>query len=230
MTSRILRIPLRSEVKRLLLEGLLHGDPAPGSAVNETELSVKLGVSRTPLREALLALERERFIGSDPGKGFYVVPLTAREVEEIYPIIWTLEGLALRSTGVVRPARLEELARINGQLERAKAAPDAALRSDRLWHDTLLAGCANQRLLESIQDLKNQAHRYEYAYMKHSGKLITSVEQHREIIEALRDGDRRRAISLLERNWRVSLEFLIPWLAGEGARDRDAARTRERRA
>ncbi|HZI89906.1 MAG TPA: GntR family transcriptional regulator, partial [Candidatus Polarisedimenticolia bacterium] len=81
----IVRAPIRSQVRRYLLEGMLHGDPAPGSSINESELAQQLGVSRTPLREALLSLVGEGFLHADPGRGFFVLPLSAKEVEDLYP-------------------------------------------------------------------------------------------------------------------------------------------------
>ena len=211
----IARAPLRSEVRRLLLERLLRGEPAPGAGIHEADLAAELGVSRTPLREALLALEWEGFLRTDPGRGFFVQPLTAREAEEIYPILWTLEGLALRDEGA--KARLPELERLNTRLAAGKGDPDAALRLDGHWHHVLLEACANRSLLETIAALKNRAYRYEYLYMRDSGRVITSVTQHSAIVTALEQGDRDEAVRRLEANWRVSLEFLRPWLRTEGS-------------
>ena len=214
----IVRTPLRTEVRRLLLVGLLHGDPAPGSGINEAELAARLGVSRTPLREALLDLEREGLIAIAPGRGFSVQPLTARDAEEIYPILYTLEALALGSIPKHPISRLKELEAVNARLEAARADADRALALDREWHAMLLADCPNRRLLGLVETLKNQAYRYEFAFMRYSGKVISSVRQHREIVRALRRGDAGEAGALLRANWTVSLDFLRPWLArGEGS-------------
>ena len=211
----IARVPLRNEVRRLLLERLLQGEPAPGAGIHEAELAAELGVSRTPLREALLALEWEGFVRTEPGRGFSVQPLTAREADEIYPMLWTLEGLALRSQTEVEPW-LAELDRLNARLEAGKDDPAAALKLDGRWHDVLLAACSNRSLLDAIAALKNRTYRYEYLYMRDSGRVITSVIQHAAIVDALREGDRDEAARRLEANWRVSLEFLMPWLTTEG--------------
>lgn len=209
----IVRTPLRTEVRRLLLAGLLHGDPAPGSGINEAELAARLGVSRTPLREALLDLEREGMIAIAPGRGFSVRPLTARDVEEIYPILYSLETLALAQIPTHAASRLKELERLNTRLEAARNDADRALALDREWHATLLADSSNRRLLGLLDSLKNQAYRYEFAFMRYSGKVISSVRQHRDIVRALRRGDSDAASALLKANWIVSLEFLRPWLA-----------------
>jgi DNA-binding GntR family transcriptional regulator len=206
------RAPLREEIRRALLRNLLRGDPPPGTSISEPVLAAALGISRTPLREALLGLAAEGMLSSEPGRGFFVAPLTRREVEEIYPMLWTLESLALETSEMPVAARLKELESINRRLSRFSRDPEAALESDRHWHEALLEGCPNTLLLDTLAALKNRAFRYEFAYMRGSGRVITSVAQHREIIDALRQGDRGRAVARLESNWRVSVEFLVPWL------------------
>ena len=155
---------------------------------------------------------------STPGRGFFVASLTRREVEEIYPILWTLEGLALRSARPPRARHLDDLEGMNELLAKAQNDPEAALERDRRWHGKLLEGCDNSLLLEAIATLKNRAFRYEFAYMRGSGRVITSVGQHREILDALRRDDRDDAVARLEANWRVSVEFLVPWLAADPPR------------
>ncbi|HEU5311598.1 MAG TPA: GntR family transcriptional regulator [Candidatus Eisenbacteria bacterium] len=209
---QISRAPLRSEVRRVLLEHILDGSIAPGTSVNESELALALGVSRTPLREALLGLEREGFLMSETGRGFFVLPLTLRDAEELYPILWTLEGEALAASGPYDAKRLAELRAVNDELKKAEHDAVEALRLDRRWHDVLLRGCDNARLLALIDVLKDQARRYEAAYMQCSGRVILSTRQHEAIVKALEAGDARAAREELEQNWRVSLEFLVPWL------------------
>lgn len=206
------RAPLRSEVRRLLLGEIVRGDLAPSDGINEVELSTRLGVSRTPLREAMLALAQEGFLTSTPGRGFSVRPLTRGDAEEIYPILWTLEGLALRAAWPLHPTRLKQVTEANRRLEAARRAPLQALARDREWHALLLADCPNRRLLGLIENLKDHAARYEDAYMRNSGQVITSVAQHREIQAAIRSDNLERALALLEKNWQVSLDFLGPWL------------------
>ena len=212
MKPLIVRAPIRAQVRRVLLDGMLRGDPAPGSSINESELSAHLGVSRTPLREALLSLVGEGFLEAAPGKGFFVLPLHAREVEELYPVIAALEVLALRSSPPPSPSKLKELAAINQELDSVRHDGEAALEADARWHEALLASCPNRRLLDTIRGLKYHAQRYESAYMRHSGRIIQSVAQHRAILRALREGDREEAARRLEANWKISQEFLLPWL------------------
>lgn len=208
------RAPLRRKVRRAVLHGILHGALEPGGDVNEADLAARLGVSRTPLREALLGLESDGFLESAVGRGFSVVPLTERDIVEIYPILWTLEGAALRATPPPTREAMKRLAALNAELESAVRSPAKALSLDRKWHALLLAGCPNRHLLDSIGFYKDLAERYEFAYMRHSGQLPLSAKQHRAILAALRKGEVDRAVAELEENWRVSQRFLIPWIRG----------------
>jgi DNA-binding GntR family transcriptional regulator len=208
----IARAALRSEVRRLLLGEIVHGDLAPSDDINESEVASRLGVSRTPLREAMLALAHDGFLTATPGRGFSVRALTRSDAEDLYPILWTLEGLALRTAWPIPRARLQQVEEANRRLAAARDDPALALARDREWHSLLLADCPNRKLLGMIENLKEHAARFEDAFMRNSGQVITSVKQHREIQTAIRRGDRDRALALLEENWRVSLDFLGPWL------------------
>jgi len=225
----IVRVPIRSEVRRMLLEGMLRGDPAPGSSINESELSALLGVSRTPLREALLSLVGEGFLRATPGKGFFVLPLSVKEAEEIYPILAALESLALRSSPPPSAIEIRRLVELNQKLAAERDNWATALNADESWHEALLSRCGNERLRETIRALKYHAQRYESAYMRHSGTLIQSVAQHRAILRALRGGDIEAAARLLEANWKISQEFLLPWLRDQAAAPPPVRRKRSRR-
>ena len=105
---------LRSQVRSELLDRMRTGLAKPGESINEVQLAAELGVSRTPLREALIALESEGQITSENGKGFRFVPLSASEFEDLAPVMAALESLALELSPVdelkVVGARLVELA------------------------------------------------------------------------------------------------------------------------
>lgn len=224
ISAAVERAPLRTKVRRVVQRAILQGTLAPGGDVNEAALAAKLGVSRTPLREALLGLEAEGYLESAAGRGFSVAPLTERDVEEIYPVLWTLEGLALRLSAPPKTATMKRLSELNEELEAAARSSQKALTLDRKWHELLLSGCSNRQLLLSIALLKDLGERYELAYMRHSGQVPISAKQHRTILAALRKGNIDRAVKHLEENWRVSQEFLIPWIETINAPNQKAAR------
>jgi DNA-binding GntR family transcriptional regulator len=127
-------------------------------------------VSRTPLREALLALEREGFVRADVARGFAVAPLSARDVREVYPILLALESLALRMSGPMAFTLVELLTAANTALA---SAPDArsAQDCDHTFHRILLSRSPNARLLDLIAAQKRSVERYERLYRASSAYL-----------------------------------------------------------
>jgi DNA-binding GntR family transcriptional regulator len=208
----IVRVPLREQVHRAIVGRILRDDLSPGARISDSVLAQELGVSRTPVREALLRLENEGFLDVDVGRGFFVKALSAGEVRDVYPILWTLEVLALRSSPPPGRATLAELDRINAELGRASADPERRIELDLAWHRTLLEGCANQQLLGLIASLKTVIRRYEPAFMQNAGLISVSARGHDEIARAVERGEVEAAVPLLESNWRFTMEELAPWL------------------
>jgi len=212
MNDAIIRQPVRAAVRERVIHRLVNGSLPPGGAVHLPKLAAELAVSVTPLREALIELERDGFVESSPGRGFFVRVFDAGEVNQIYPLIWTLEALALRSMPTPDASKLRRLQQINAELKAAANDPAHALERDTQWHDFLLQGCPNVSLMQILHGLKQRAQRYEFAFMKESGQSL-SIEQHTGIVRALRGNDLARATHLLEENWRSGPRFLLPWLA-----------------
>jgi DNA-binding GntR family transcriptional regulator len=207
-TAKNGRVPLRADLRLKVLERILNGKLSPGSRVNESRLAKELNVSRTPLREALFQLEREGFVRSDRDRGFSVEPMSGREIREFYPILWTLECLALRLCGPRATLAVPSLTRLNNEL-RTTRNPKRALILDNTWHETLLASCPNRRLQDYIKGLRLGIRRYELVYMREVPLINVSVHQHQEIIKAVKDGDTGLALEKLEENWRFSMEELL---------------------
>lgn len=204
------REPLREGIRRRLVDSIVAGTLGPGDRIRLSETAEAIGVSMTPLRESLVQLEREGFVRSDPGRGYAVPELDPEEVRQLYPLVWTLEVLALRSAPPAADT-VNELERLNERFA-AQDEPEAAARLDRAWHRTLLAGCGNELLLELLSVLKARAARYELAYMRETGNVGMSADQHARIAEDLRAGDLDAAAATLEENWRIGPEVLLPWL------------------
>jgi DNA-binding GntR family transcriptional regulator len=188
---------------------ILDGSLAPGR-VNEVHLAATLGVSRTPLREALMRLVSEGALTSIPRRGFFVAPLTAEEVEQLYPIRAILDPAALRLAGIPTRARLKRLREINRRFA-AAATPELAVRLDDQWHFELLAE-ANTILLAFIQQAIWRTRRYELAFMKGKPNVANAVDEHEEIIAALEKGDLHRACAALTRNMSSAKEPILQYL------------------
>lgn len=198
------RQPLRGQIRSHLVERLLGGDLEPGRQLNESELSEELGVSRTPLREALLRLEFEGLLRSQPGKGFSVAPLERDEMEHLFSLGVELESLALRWSEPVGPERLEELRSLNderAELLREGNDRDQLVRIDDQWHRLLVSGCDNQQLQELLRLVRNRLYRYVYHFSGEREEVEVAVRDHEAIMDALEEGDVDRAVERLRKHW-----------------------------
>lgn len=209
----ISRTPLRSRIADAVWSLILDGEYAPGTPLREVELAKSLGVSRTPLREALVQMEQEGMVRSEPAKGFTVCPLTSQDVEEIYPLRAVLESHALKLAGIPGAQTIRKLHEINAQLESGRNSIRERIELDEDWHACLVSHCPNQLLLRQLESLKQLSRRYEYAYMKENAQVEFSTDQHREILAALEAGSLEPACNLLADNMTVGMDALLEWLS-----------------
>ncbi|CAN5737877.1 GntR family transcriptional regulator [soil metagenome] len=208
------RRPLRDELQTALRERILDGRLAPCTPISEPALAQEFGVSRSPLREALFALEGHGLLQSAVGRGFAVRPLDACEAKEAYTVLATLDGLALRLAGVPPAGELEALTRINDQIRRSPRRARRLFELDRDWHALLVARCPNQRLLSLINDLLNTVRRYDLAYWREAGDILVSHAEHDAILQALQKGSLELAERKLIEHWLRGIEPVVRWLNG----------------
>jgi DNA-binding GntR family transcriptional regulator len=156
-----------------------------------------------------LQLWREGFIRSDQRRGFSVERLSAREVREIYPMIWALEGLAVRSSAVCAHLLAPELARINSGFAKARGDPQPALALDTQWHEHLMSQSQNCRLLHTLSALRLTIRRYETVYMADTRLIPQSISQHNAIINGLSEHKIGDAVKGIEDNWRFAMQVLV---------------------
>jgi DNA-binding GntR family transcriptional regulator len=206
------RTPLREEVYREIIGRINRGDLQPGTRLRDTALAAQLGVSRTPVREALLRLTREGVLQSSMGRGFSVQPLDPAEMRETGAILTVLECLALQSCGVFRQEQLARLEAIDRELAQTRADPDRCVGLDEEWHRTLLQDCPNRRLTELIATLWQVPRRYMRAYLKAAGRVSLSTQHHARILEALRRDDRDGAVQRFAHHWERGVEELGAWI------------------
>lgn len=209
----ISRTPLRDEVYRQVLDRIATGQLSPGMRVKDTDLAGQLGVSRTPVREALLRLSREGVLMAEMGRGFSVQPLIRAEMEEVGVVLAHLEGLALTLSGDIPQERLLQLSEIDRQMGTTRGDPDRSIDLDEEWHRTLLQGCPNGRLLSMISALWQVPRRYMRAFLRDAGRLTLSTQHHARIIEALRRNDREAALQRFNHHWQRGIEELSVWIA-----------------
>lgn len=200
----ISRKPLRSQIRSHLVERLLGGDLEPGTQLNESQLTEQLGVSRTPLREALLQLEFEGLLRSRPGKGFSVAPLELKEMKELFAVGVELETQALTLSGGVGADQLQELRSINRereQLLRDNGDRDELVSLDDRWHRLLVTNCDNDQLQRLLRLVRNRLYRYIFAFEGQREEVEQAIRDHEEIMDALERNDLDHAAAKLREHW-----------------------------
>jgi len=210
-TKQLNRSLMRDEVYNTLLQWILEGELRPGEKLLDTALAENLGVSRTPVREALKRLEDKELVQAAANRWTRVTPITIDAAEQIYPIIWTLEELAV-SLALTR-LTTDDLAR----MQRANADLDEALRSrdpvgaskaDAGFHDVYIRRSQNPYLIGILEDLKIKHRRLEVIYFEGTMCASDSVMEHRRILAALKRQDLERARECIRSNWAFSLARL----------------------
>ena len=202
---------ISGDVAEQIRDMIVNGDLPAESRINEVHLSQQLGVSRTPLREALAALVSEGALENRPRKGNFVRPLTREEFESIYAIRPLLDIEALRLSGIPETRDLERLVDLNEKLHKAKSAKLRIARDDE-WHLLLIQNCGNQVLIDLIQQFILRTRRYEIAYLRDSNNAGTAYEEHRAIIRALQSGDLEGASEGLKKNLTSGIRPVLEWL------------------
>lgn len=213
-TELIIRGSLRDEIVDRLRSLLVEGDLAPGARINESTLSRELGVSRTPLREALLLLSGEGLVVCEPARGFLAAPLTVAQARDAFPILAVLEVLALRSSKGVALHRLDQLRSLQAEYESAQTLA-AARAVDERWHGVLTSGSSNEALRVQIERLRAIERRYWLATAALAGRWPQPswIFQHAAVMEAVDEGDTDAACEALERHWSSSMRETLSSLA-----------------
>ncbi len=216
-TQLITRGSLRDEILDRLRSLLVEGDFPPGARINESILAREIGVSRTPLREALLLLSGEGLVVCEPARGFLAAPLTVEQARDAWPILAALEVLALRSSKGVALHLLDQLRGLHKEYESAPTL-EAARAIDERWHRVLTSGCSNNALMVQIERQRAIERRYWLATAGVSGRWPQPawVFQHAAVMEAVDDGDTDAACAALERHWGSSMREALSSLARNG--------------
>jgi len=172
----------------------------PGFRALEQELALRLGVSRTPVREALIRLEAEGLVEVVPRRGMRVLPVSPDDMAEIYAILTSLESEAA-GLAADRPAPARALARLeraNADMEAAVARGDrdAWAEADARYHRALLDAGGNRRLADTVLTFWDQAHRVRLMTLHLRPPPEASTREHRAVTDAIRAGDAAAARAL----------------------------------
>ncbi len=180
--------PLREIVFESLREAIINAHLKPGERLMEIQLAERMGVSRTPVREAIRKLELEGFVVMVPRKGAFVAGLSLKDIAELFEIRGALEGLAAELAAErIDEEELEELERCLFQIAECIESGDTEqiIEIDTRFHDVLFKASRNMRLVQIVNNLYEQIHRYRKTSLAYPGRAREALEEHKEIVEAL---------------------------------------------
>ena len=192
---------LRSEqVYDALRKEIIEGDLPPGTRLATRALAQRLQVSDIPVREALWMLAKDGLVENTPYAGARVRQFTPREVAETYAVRGYLESLALKlGAGRLNDEQVSGVERLMDQLQQALDDEDLVAygQLNRLFHDAILVGCPNTRLLELIDNLWDGQASYQMVFRLNPERAQASQAEHRQIATAVISGDGERAAELI---------------------------------
>jgi DNA-binding GntR family transcriptional regulator len=201
---------LADEVADRIRDAIFGGAYPPGAQLREVELSTALGVSRGPVREALLRLEREGLVRGEWHRGTTVTTLSPQDVSELDSLRGALDQLAVRQ--VITHASDEDIAAIEDVARRMARAEDEheLVRLDIAFHDADYAAAAHSRLRDAWQAIRSQVHLFLLTRIgvSSAGYLSGIPEEHRELVAALRARDVEAALELFATHRRHAFDVV----------------------
>lgn len=196
-------LPLRDVVFNTLRQAILRGELKPGERLMEVQLANKLGVSRTPIREAIRKLELEGLVLMIPRRGAEVAKITEKSLRDVLEVRGALEKLAVELA--CDKITEEEFAELKDAAQRFKETVNEKditqiAEKDVKFHDVIYMATDNQRLIQLLNNLREQMYRYRVEYLKDSAVYPTLIEEHQEIIKALEKKDKAKAAEIVCRH------------------------------
>lgn len=187
---------------------------APGYQALEQEIALQLGMSRTPVREALIRLANEGLVEVIPRRGMRVLPVSATDMKEIYEILTALESMAAEMLAAHKPsdAELKPLVTATNAMEKALAKDDldAWAAADESFHERLVHMAGNKMLADAVFSYWDRAHRARMFSLRLRPKPVNSTQEHMALVERLRQGDAAGASAVnREHRQRASRELLV---------------------
>lgn len=190
-------LPLRDVVFNTLREAILKGELRPGERLMEIQLAQRLGVSRTPIREAIRKLELEGLVLMVPRKGAEVAKITEKSMQDVLEVRRALEALAIQLA--CERITEEEIALLETnakEFEKAAKTKDLVLmaEADELFHTVIYSATKNDRLIYIVNNLREQMYRYRLEYLKDESIHVNILKEHEEIVRTVKKRNSQEAV------------------------------------
>jgi DNA-binding GntR family transcriptional regulator len=190
--------PLRNVAYNYLYDSIITNKLSPGQAIVEQEISDLLGVSRTPIREALKQLTAERLVRHIPARGTFVEEMSTQDVEELFEIRMIFEETALKwAIDKITDGELDEMERALNSLNDDVAQPEDFYCIDRKLHDLILRYGRNRRMIEFLDNVNSQLERLRRISAMTPKRLEKSKIEHLEILCAIKERNLEKAVGAL---------------------------------
>lgn len=206
---------LRSRIYDKLRNDILNGVYEPGDSLIEMKLAEELGVSRTPVREAIRQLELEGLVKSIPNKGVVVEGVTEQDINDIYEIRKLIEGLAARwATEKMTKDKLKDLKDTLDLMEfyTLKGETDKISVMDTKFHDIIFQACDSKPLRSVLTNLHHFIQRARLVSIGVSGRAQNALKEHQKIYEAIYNKDANAAEKAVQKHIQIAGENIYPYL------------------
>lgn len=201
--------PLRDLVFENLREAILKGDLTPGQRLMEIQLAESLGVSRTPVREAIRKLELEGFVIMEARKGAYVADISIKEISEVLEVRASLEGLAAYlATERISDEEIKELEEIVKSMNK-NLTIEELLEKDVEFHECIFRISNNKKLHNIITSLWEQVYRFRVTYISDNESIPNIIKEHNIILDAIKDRNSELAKKYAKEHIKKAEQFIM---------------------
>ena len=194
-------LPLRDVVFNTLRQAILTGELKPGERLMEIHLANKLGVSRTPIREAIRKLELEGLVTMIPRRGAEVAQITEKSMNDVLEVRKAMDSLCTElACERISEEEIEALKAASENFAEATKTKDIrkVAQADVEFHDIILKATGNMRLVQLVNNLAEQMYRYRFEYLKDVSRYSSLTEEHRVIFESIKNRNKETAVAAAE--------------------------------
>lgn len=208
-------LPLRDVVFKTLRQGILTGELKPGERLMEIHLADRLGVSRTPIREAIRKLELEGLVTMIPRRGAEVAQISEQNLKDVLEVRQALDALGAElACERITEEGLAKLKKACDHFAEMTKTKDATIitKADVALHDVIIRATGNERLQQMISNLSEQMYRYRFEYIKDSSYHALLIEEHKRIYESIAARDKEQAVKEIQEHINNQLNTIMEHL------------------